>query len=256
MSTRTMIRCGGTTFTGRMVGDGSRSLRLHEGAHVEPLRVGDRSPRVGGGDQPAPPLGEEARGVASDGTEALHHAARAVEVHADVCGGDVDRRRQPEPRRPDLVQGNPADLRGQPDGAADLVARPGHAQLVETHVGSGDELPHVDEGGGERSNEPLLLVDNCFALHAVAGWRASRQSEGSALFTSIPSFGKVLASVQDHPPILMGGREFGSPSVMLRLLPELSEYFWLRQDWIERMALPRSHLWVEWVEPVDSAEES
>ncbi len=126
-------------------------------AHAEPLGIGDRAVAVGGGDEAGAPVGEKPRGVPADRAEPLHRDARALELQAAELLRDLGGDGNAEPGRADLVERDAADLARQAHRAADLVLHPRHGRLVGAHVGAGDVLLQVGDGGGESAHQPLLL---------------------------------------------------------------------------------------------------
>ncbi len=142
-----------------MVGDGPPGvLQARERLDVQAALGDDRALRVRRGDEDGSALREEARGVASHRAEALDRDPRPVERDAEMAGGHVSGAGEPEARRAELVERDPPQRRGQPDGAADLVVHPGHAGLVGAHVGAEHVVALVAERVREGANEPLLPV--------------------------------------------------------------------------------------------------
>ena len=94
---------------------------------------------------------------------------------------------------------------------------------------------------------PLLLIDNCFATHALAALAASQASPGEDTFFSLPAAEDLRATRSPGLQVLLGGQEFASPALTLHLIPELDEHVWLQGGWVGRMIIPQTQMRVEWV---------
>lgn len=95
-------------------------------------------------------------------------------------------------------------------------------------------------------DRPLLLVDNCFALHAFAAVVARGGAGPSPAFTSIPAGNDLTVTAPGRGSILMGGHDLGAPDITLHLAKEVEEHAWLRHGWVERLALPRAQMRIDW----------
>jgi hypothetical protein len=94
---------------------------------------------------------------------------------------------------------------------------------------------------------PLLLVDNCFAVHALAGLTALDRTAPGGTFRSIPASEVVTVAVPGASSLLLGGRDFGAPDVTMILARDLEEHFWLDGGWVSRLLIPQAHMGAEWV---------
>ncbi|MBI4169399.1 MAG: hypothetical protein HY510_05615 [Acidobacteria bacterium] len=94
---------------------------------------------------------------------------------------------------------------------------------------------------------PLLLVDNCFSLHALAAVIARRRSGSETIFTSVPAAADLTVTAPGIRPVLLGGRDFGPPTLTLHLAPDLQEHAWIRGGWAERLVVPQAQMCVDWV---------
>jgi hypothetical protein len=95
-------------------------------------------------------------------------------------------------------------------------------------------------------NQPLLLIDNCFALHAVAALLAGACTATPRLFTPIPACFELRATAPGAGAILLGGQDLGLPDVTMHLAGDLEEHAWIRGGWVERLALPRAQMRIDW----------
>ncbi len=95
-------------------------------------------------------------------------------------------------------------------------------------------------------DRPLLLIDNCFALHAFAAVVAGGGAGPSSVFNSIPACDSLKVTAPGAGPILMGGHDLGTPDITLRLAKEVEEHAWLRDGWVERLALPQAQMRIDW----------
>ena len=59
----------------------------------------------------------------------------------------------------DLVEWYAAEFRWQPYRSANLIATPGHAGLVRTHVRAHDVVGDLSDGAGEAAYQPFLLAE-------------------------------------------------------------------------------------------------
>ncbi len=80
-----------------------------------PVGIVNGALAVGSGDEAGTLVGQEARGVAADGAEALHGDPGALELHAGELLRDLGRDGQAEPGRADLIERDAADLARQSD---------------------------------------------------------------------------------------------------------------------------------------------
>jgi hypothetical protein len=123
---------------------------------------------------------------------------------------------------------------------------------LEVEVGHDRAFTRYRSGEQARSgrcdleHEPLLLVDNCFASHAVAALAARRRAPGTALFVSLPACEDLAVTRSGTLKVLLGGREFAPPALSLHLTPELDEHVWVEGDWVERLVIPQTQMRVEW----------
>jgi hypothetical protein len=97
------------------------------------------------------------------------------------------------------------------------------------------------------AHEPLLLVDNCFSLHALAALVAHRRAGEWAVFQSIPAFEELTVTVPGTAPVLLGGSELAPPAVTLHLAPDLQEHAWIAGAWVERLVIPQTQIRVDWL---------
>ncbi len=93
---------------------------------------------------------------------------------------------------------------------------------------------------------PLLLIDNCFASHALAALAAARHAPATDEFVSLPACEELRLTRAGGIKVLLGGREFTPPAFSLHLTPELDEHVWLLGDWIERLVIPQTQMRIEW----------
>jgi hypothetical protein len=93
---------------------------------------------------------------------------------------------------------------------------------------------------------PLLLLDNCFASHALAALAAARHGPVLDAFLSLPACEELRLTRPGVLKVLLGGREFTPPALSLHLTPELDEHVWLLGDWIERLVIPQTQMRIEW----------
>ena len=101
-------------------------------------------------------------------------------------------------------------------------------------------------GRCDLEHPPLLLLDNCFASHALAALAARHHPPGPAAFTSLPAREKLTVTRPGTSKVLLGGREFAPPTLSLHLTPDLDEHVWAAGAWIERLVIPQSQMRVEW----------
>ncbi len=97
------------------------------------------------------------------------------------------------------------------------------------------------------THEPLLLVDNCFSLHALAAIVAHRRAGEGPVFQSIPAFEELAVTAPGAAPVLLGGSELAPPSITLHLAPDLQEHAWIAGAWIERLVIPQMQIRVDWL---------
>src|SRR5262249_18016670 len=81
---------------------------------------------------------------------------------------------------------------------------------------------------------PLLLIDNCFATHALAALAAAQAAPGREEFLSLPAGMTLRVTRSPGLNVLLGGQDLASPALTLLLAPELDEHVWLREGWVER----------------------
>jgi len=112
-----------------------------------------------------------------------------------------------------------------------------------TRYRSGEQ---VRPGRCDLAHPPLLLVDNCFASHALAALAARRHPPATAVFTSLPACEDLPVTRPGTMKVLLGGREFAPPALSLHLTPDLDEHVWVAGGWIERLVIPLSQMRVEW----------
>jgi hypothetical protein len=128
----------------------------------------------------------------------------------------------------------------------------GRAHDVTLEIGDEEVELRVRHGGQDDvrtfrpRREPLLLVDNCFALHALAGLAAARRPADALSFESIPAFQEMGATAGPPERVLLGGHEFEPPTVTLHLARELPEHVWIEDGWVRRLAIPKTHMIVDW----------
>ena len=112
-----------------------------------------------------------------------------------------------------------------------------------TRYRSGEQ---VRPGRCELARPPLLLLDNCFASHAVAALAVRRHPPATAVFISLPACEDLPVTRSGTLKVLLGGREFAPPALSLHLTPDLDEHVWVAGDWIERLVIPQTQMRVEW----------
>ncbi len=100
-----------------------------------------------------------------------------------------------------------------------------------------EEVPH----------EPLLLVDNCFSLHALAALVASRSAMGGRRFSSVPAFQELGVTAPGRIPVLLGGERFEPPALTLHLTDSLNEHVWISRGRVERLIVPEIQIQVDWI---------
>jgi len=113
-----------------------------------------------------------------------------------------------------------------------------------TRYRSGDQ---VRPGRCDLARPPLLLVDNCFASHALAALAARRYPPATAVFISLPACEDLPVTRPGTMKVLLGGREFAPPALSLHLTPDLDEHVWVAGGWVERLVIPQSQMRVEWM---------
>jgi hypothetical protein len=101
-------------------------------------------------------------------------------------------------------------------------------------------------GRRDLTRPPLLLVDNCFASHALAALAARRHPSATGVFLSLPACEDLPVTRSGTLKVLLGGREFTPPALSLRLTPDLDEHVWVADDWVERLVIPQTQMRVEW----------
>jgi hypothetical protein len=122
---------------------------------------------------------------------------------------------------------------------------------LELEIGREHAVMCSSSGTASRSRDtelprpPLLLADNCFALHAVAAFVARRTPEGGRTFTALPSFEDLTVTAPGTGAVLLGGTAYPPPAVTLNLRSELSEHAWFRGDVVERLIIPQAQIRVD-----------
>jgi len=99
---------------------------------------------------------------------------------------------------------------------------------------------------------PLLLVDNCFATHALASLAAaaagpSPTGHGTPTRYLAAPAGETLTVSPGRQPVFLGGETYPPPTVTLDLLPDLQEHAWIEASWVDRLAIPQAHLRADWI---------
>lgn len=128
----------------------------------------------------------------------------------------------------------------------DITFEPGHVMVR----GSGAAGPVRREI--PLSSSPLLLVDNCFATHALASLAAAAAGPSPAghgaptRYLAAPA-GETLTVSPGRQPVLLGGVTYPPPTLTLDLLPEFQEHAWIEASWVDRLAIPQAHLRADWV---------
>ena len=97
------------------------------------------------------------------------------------------------------------------------------------------------------THEPVLLVDNCFSLHALVAIVAHRRAKEGAVFQSVPAFEDLAVTAPGIAPVLLGGSELAPPAVTLHLAPDLQEHAWIAGGWVERLMIPQTQIRVDWI---------
>ncbi len=128
---------------------------------------------------------------------------------------------------------------------------------IEIDIGRRDAVARFSSDAGDEEKtiplhgRPLLLLDNCFTLHALAAWSAvggdgtERGGVGDTIHTALPVGRDLRVSSPALERVCLGGADLGTPSVTLRLGPDLDEHVWFVNDWVERLAIPRLHVRVD-----------
>ena len=124
--------------------------------------------------------------------------------------------------------------------------------LLEVEIGPDRAVTRYRSEGRERTGQcalghpPLLLLDNCFASHALAALAARRLPPETTVCLSLPACEDLPVTRSGTLKVLLGGREFTPPALSLHLTPDLDEHVWLAGDWIERLVIPQTLMRVEW----------
>jgi hypothetical protein len=127
---------------------------------------------------------------------------------------------------------------------------------LEVEIGRDGAVTRYRSGGQGRSGQlefdrpPLLLLDNCFASHALAALSALNHPPATAMFVSLPAFEDLPVTRSGTMKVLLGGREFAPPALSLHLTPDLDEHIWVAGDWVERLVIPQTQMRVEWATPL------
>jgi hypothetical protein len=128
---------------------------------------------------------------------------------------------------------------------------------IEVVIGNRDAVVRVcgDAGDEERTiplcGRPLLLIDNCFTLHALAAWSivcgisSERDDPEAAVHTALPAGRDLRTSRRRLERVSLGGVDLGRPSVTLHLGPDLDEHAWFVDNRLQRLAIPRLHVRVD-----------
>ena len=126
---------------------------------------------------------------------------------------------------------------------------------LEAEIGRNGAVTRHRSGGRERSGRvefdrpPLLLLDNCFASHALAALGVMRHPPGTDPFVSLPAFEDLPVTRTGTLKVLLGGREYAPPTLSLHLAPDLDEHVWMSGDWVERLIIPQTLMSVKWSTP-------
>jgi len=124
--------------------------------------------------------------------------------------------------------------------------------LLEVEIGPDRAVTRSRSEGRERTGEcdlgrpPLLLLDNCFATHALAALAVRRLPPDTSVCLSLPACDDLPITRTGTLKVLLGGREFTPPALSLHLTPNLDEHVWVAGDWIERLMIPQTQMRVEW----------
>ncbi len=102
-------------------------------------------------------------------------------------------------------------------------------------------------GRCDLTRPPLLLVDNCFASHALAALAARGRPSATRVFLSLPACEDLPVTRSGTLKVLLGGREYAPPALSLRLTPDLEEHVWVADGWVERLVIARTQMRVEWM---------
>lgn len=94
---------------------------------------------------------------------------------------------------------------------------------------------------------PLLLIDNCFALHALAGLIVQRRRHHEDAYESIPAFRELRVTAPGTAGVLLGGEVYPAPSVTIHLAPGFDEHIWLGEPWVDRLIVAWMHLRADWI---------
>ena len=94
---------------------------------------------------------------------------------------------------------------------------------------------------------PLLLIDNCFASHALAGLVVQSLRPREEIYESIPAFQKLRVTTPGTADVLLGGEGYYAPHATMHLAPGVDEHVWIGNHWVDRLIIPGMHLRVDWV---------
>ncbi len=128
---------------------------------------------------------------------------------------------------------------------------------VEVDIGRRDAIARFSSDAGDEEKtiplhgRPLLLLDNCFTLHALAAWSAvcgdgnERGGVEAAIHTALPIGRDLRVSSPALERVCLGGADLGTPSMTLHLGPDLDEHVWFVDNRLERLAIPRLYVRVD-----------
>jgi hypothetical protein len=122
---------------------------------------------------------------------------------------------------------------------------------LEIDVGRLDAVVRVHSDAGEEERtiplrgRPLLLVDNCFSLHAVAALGLASSPPAEAIQTALPAGLDLRVGLPALEGVWLAGADLGIPSLTLHLGPALDEHVWLGDNFVERLVIPQLHIRVD-----------
>jgi hypothetical protein len=147
------------------------------------------------------------------------------------------------------VAGLGSDLR--PKWCRVTAKQPSMTMSLEIVVDS--ERARVRHRIGDRAAErtvplsaaPLLLVDNCFALHALAALSVLRAGAASRSWLALPAGRAVTARSPGEGEVPTGGWVYARPDLTLHLADGLVEHAWAVDGRIDRLMVPVLQMRVE-----------
>lgn len=91
---------------------------------------------------------------------------------------------------------------------------------------------------------PVLIIENCYTLRAVAAIVASHAGRCVA----VPSFAELALRHVEPKLVLLGGFRYRAPQFSFEYLAGVSEHVWVGAEGrLERFIVPAGHLRVDWL---------